>query len=302
MKRLALSLILVTMSVLASFGRGIMTFNEAQQQAYFLTDKMAYELDLTPAQYDQVYQVNLEYFLNVSGSDPWGYYWNYRNTDLAYILFDWQYGLYARAEYFYRPITWRRGVWYLPVWDYYKRTHFYYSHPSIWNTWRGGLWTGRVHSTPSPFIGHRPSAHHGGMRHDPYPGGHPNHNGGVHNGHNGHIGGQPGYNGGGHNGHNGHNGGQPGYNGGGNNNRPNGGQPGYNGGGNNNNRPNGGGQPGFNGGGNNRPNGGGQVGGGNHGGNNRPNRGGGQAGANRGGENRGGGHAGGTRNFGGGHR
>lgn len=281
MKRLALSLILVTMSVLASFGRGIMTFSEAQQQAYYLTDKMAYELDLTPAQYDEVYQVNLEYFLNVSGSDPWGYYWNYRNTDLAYILYDWQYNLYARSEYFYRPITWRRGAWYLPVWDYYSRTHFYYDRPTIWHTWRGGLWTGRVHSTPSPFIGHRPPTHHGGMRHDPYPNGHPgHHNGGYNNGHNN----------GGHNYNGGHNnGGHNGYNGGGNN-RPNGG--GHNGGGNN----------GYDGGGNNnRPNGGGQVSG-NRGGNDRPNRGGAQVGGNRGGENRGGGHAGGTRNFGGGRR
>ena len=294
MKRLALSLILVTMSVLASFGRGIMTFSEAQQQAYYLTDKMAYELDLTPAQYDEVYQVNLEYFLNVSGSDPWGYYWNYRNTDLAYILFDWQYNLYRYAEYFYRPIKWHRHRWYLPVWDHYNRTYYYYDRPTIWNTWRGGLWTGRHHNTPSPFIGHRPYSHNGGMRHDPYPGGHPGHIGGGHNGHNG---GTPGFNGGGHNGHNG---GTPGYNGG-DNNRPNGGgHNGYNGGG-NNNRPNGG----YNGGGNNRPNGGGQNGyngGGNRGGNERPNRGGAQVGGNRGGENRGGGHAGGTRNFGGGRR
>lgn len=298
MKRLALSLILVTMSVLASFGRGIMTFSEAQQQAYFLTDKMAYELDLTPMQYDEVYQVNLEYFLNVNGSDPWGFYWNYRNTDLAYILYDWQYSLYARSEYFYRPITWRRGAWYLPVWDYYNRTYFYYGRPSIWNTWRGGLWTGRVHNTPSPFIGHRPPAHHGGMRHDPYPGGHPGHHDGGY-----HHGGHNGYHDGGHNGH--HDGGHNGYNGGGNN-RPNdGGHNGYNGGG--NNRPNGGGHNGggnngYDGGGNNRPNGGGQVGGGNRGGNDRPNRGGAQVGGNRGGENRGGGHAGGTRNFGGGRR
>lgn len=309
MKRLALTLVLVAMGIITTFARGIMTFSEAQQQAYFLTDKMAYELDLTPTQYDQVYQVNLEYFLNVDGVDPWGYYWNYRNTDLSYILFDWQYNLYRYAEYFYRPIQWRSRSWYLPIWDRYQRTYYYYDRPTIWNTWRGGLWTGRVHNTPSPFIGHRPHNHSGGMRHDPYPGGHPGHPGHYggydhdhnHGGQPGHHGGQPGYNGGNNHGNN--HGGQPGYNGG--NNRPgnNGGQPGYNGG---NNRPgNGGGQPGGNGGarpgGNDRPAGGGaQPGGGHSGGS----RGGAQTGGSRGGGSRGGnaGGNGGGRSFGGGRR
>ena len=302
MKRFLLSFILVMTCAIASFGRGIMTFSEAQQQAYYLTDKMAYELDLTPVQYDQVYQVNLEYFLNVSGSDPWGYYWNYRNTDLAYILYDWQYGLYTRSEYFYRPIQWRRGAWYLPLWDFYARTHFYFDRPSIWHTWRGGLWTGRVHNTPSPFIGHRPPTHNGGMRHDPYPGGHPGHHDGGH-----HHGSQPGHNGNNGGSYNRPNGGsQPGHNGnnGGSYNRPNGGsQPGHNG---NNGgsyyRPNGGSQPGHNGNNGNtvtRPNGGSHHN--NSGGSyNRPNGGSGQS--HTGGANRVGAHTGGTRSFGGGHR
>lgn len=224
MKRLLLSLILAVSGFISSFA---ISFSEAQQYAYFLTDKMAYELDLTPAQYDEVYQVNLEYLLNIDRRNLYGYYWDYRNADLSYILFDWQYNLYRRAEYFYRPITWRSSSWHFLLWDRYHRTYYFFNRPTVWNSWRGGLWKGRVHSTPSPFIGHRPTIHNGGMRHDRRPGDH--------------IGGQPG--------------GKPHNNGGSyhnpGNSRPNGGNNGYQGG---NNRPNGGNnaQPG----GNNRPNGG----------------------------------------------
>ena len=255
MKRLALSLFITLAGCLSSFGIGIFSFTDAQEQAYYLTDKMAYELDLTPAQYDQVYQVNLEYFLNVDEPGLYGYYWDYRNTDLSYILYDWQYARYRRATYFYRPIEWRARTWYMPLWERYHRSYFFFNRPTIWTTWRGGLWHGRVHNTPSPFIGHRPPQHNGGMRHDRpgHPGFHPGY--------------QPDHN----NGHN--NGYRPGHNdgyrpGGGSVNRPNGGSNRPDGNvarpGGNSNRPSGGNY----GGGNNRPSGG-NYGGGNYGGGNR---------------------------------
>lgn len=265
MKRLLLSLILAVTGFIASFG---MSFSEAQQHAYFLTDKMAYELDLTPAQYDEVYQVNLEYLLNVNKRNPYDYYWDYRNADLNYILFDWQYDLYRRAEYFYRPIVWRSHAWHFYLWDRYHRTYYFFNRPTIWNSWHGGLWHGRVHNTPSPFIGHRPSIHNGGMRHDRRPGDH--------------IGGQPGGKP--------HNNGGSWYNPG--NNRPNGGNNGYN-------RPN----NGNNGhqGGYTRPNGGNNTQSGSNarpnGNNNRPN--GGYTGGNRG---NGGGNMSGSHNHAGGSR
>lgn len=272
MKRLLLSLILAVTGFIASFG---MSFSEAQQHAYFLTDKMAYELDLTPAQYDEVYQVNLEYLLNVNKRNPYDYYWDYRNADLNYILFDWQYDLYRRAEYFYRPIVWRSHAWHFYLWDRYHRTYYFFNRPTIWNSWHGGLWHGRVHNTPSPFIGHRPSIHNGGMRHDRRPGDH--------------IGGQPGGKP--------HNNGGSWYNPG--NNRPNGGNNRPNGSNNGYNRPN----NGNNGhqGGYNRPNGGNNTQSGSNarpnGNNNRPN--GGYTGGNRG---NGGGNMSGSHNHAGGSR
>ena len=49
MKRLLLSLFLAAAGVSAS----AMNYADAREYAYFLTDKMAYELNLTLAQYDQ---------------------------------------------------------------------------------------------------------------------------------------------------------------------------------------------------------------------------------------------------------
>ena len=95
MKRVLLSLLLVLTGSLAA---NALSYNDARERAWFLTDKMAYELNLNPEQYDVVYQVNLEYFLQVnSPSDCTGRYWRYRNTDLRYILFGEEGVLIARV-------------------------------------------------------------------------------------------------------------------------------------------------------------------------------------------------------------
>lgn len=163
MKRFLLSLAVAVFSAVSALG---MSLRDAQTQAYFLSDKMAYELNLTPWQYDQVYQVNLEYFLNINSPyDANGYFWNYRNTDLSYILYDWQWNVYRATEYFLRPLRWVRGAWYSALWDYYHRDYYFYHRPTIYAHCHGGLWHGRHPHSASPFIGHRPPHHSGGMNH-----------------------------------------------------------------------------------------------------------------------------------------
>lgn len=179
MKRFLLSLAVAVFSAVSALG---MSLRDAQTQAYFLSDKMAYELNLTPWQYDQVYQVNLEYFLNINSPyDANGYFWNYRNTDLSYILYDWQWNVYRATEYFLRPLRWVRGAWYSALWDYYHRDYYFYHRPTIYAHCHGGLWHGRHPHSASPFIGHRPPHHSGGMNHHygkpGKPGGHGYHPG-----------------------------------------------------------------------------------------------------------------------------
>ena len=62
MKRYVFILLAALLSV--TVGRA-MDYEEARQRAWFLTDKMAYELNLTPEQYDRAYEVNLNYLMSI---------------------------------------------------------------------------------------------------------------------------------------------------------------------------------------------------------------------------------------------
>ena len=62
MKKILLSLVL---SVAAIAGANAMSFSRAQAEALYLTDKMAYELNLNDQQYNDAYEINLDYFLRM---------------------------------------------------------------------------------------------------------------------------------------------------------------------------------------------------------------------------------------------
>ena len=177
MKRYLLTLLIVLSGTLSAKA---ISYNEARDRAWFLTDKMAYELNLTPDQYDRVYQVNLDYFMSIAyEADCYGVYWNYRDTDLRYILWDWQYRLYVTLDYFYRPIRWIRAAWHYPICDHYRYGYYYYERPRVYVSYHGCNWKRRGHNDVSPYKGWR--AERGpGMR-DRYdnnrPGGRP----GTHN-------------------------------------------------------------------------------------------------------------------------
>ena len=177
MKRYLLTLLIVLAGTLSAKA---ISYNEARDRAWFLTDKMAYELNLTPDQYDRVYQVNLDYFMSIAyEADCYGVYWNYRETDLRYILWDWQYRLYVTLDYFYRPIRWIRAAWHYPICDHYRYGYYYYERPRVYVSYHGCNWKRRGHNDVSPYKGWR--AERGpGMR-DRYdnnrPGGRP----GTHN-------------------------------------------------------------------------------------------------------------------------
>ena len=150
MKRLLLSFAML-FAVLSANALG---YDEARERALYLTDKMAYELNLTDEQYESVYQINLEYFLSINSvADLDGMYWNYRDEDLRYILWDTQYSLYCTLDYFFHPIRWYRSAWYYPIFHRYGRGIYFYSRPSFYYSYRGGLWVGRHRGGPSPFRG-----------------------------------------------------------------------------------------------------------------------------------------------------
>ena len=177
MNRYLLTLLIVLAGTLSAKA---ISYNEARDRAWFLTDKMAYELNLTPDQYDRVYQVNLDYFMSIAyEADCYGVYWNYRDTDLRYILWDWQYRLYVTLDYFYRPIRWIRAAWHYPICDHYRYGYYYYERPRVYVSYHGCNWKRRGHNDVSPYRGWR--AERGpGMR-DRYDNNRPSGRPGTHN-------------------------------------------------------------------------------------------------------------------------
>ena len=116
-----------------------MSYEQARNEALFLTDKMAYELNLTDEQYEAAYEINLDYLMGVTGrNDVFGTYWERRNLDLSYILLDWQWKSFIAATYFYRPLYWEAGYWHFGIYRRYPhRDYFYFGRPHFYVTYHG---------------------------------------------------------------------------------------------------------------------------------------------------------------------
>ena len=135
-KFISILALLFTMTVTVN----AMSYEQARQQALFLTDKMAYELNLTNDQYEAAYEINLDYLIGVNTYDDlYGPYWRYRNVDLSYVLLDWQYRAYCAASYFYRPLYFSDGLWHFSIYARYPhRNYFYFDRPVVYVSYCGG--------------------------------------------------------------------------------------------------------------------------------------------------------------------
>ena len=168
MKKMMILAVMMVMTITAN----AMSYTAAKNEALFLSDKMAYELNLTAVQYEAVYEINLDYLMSLNGhSDVFGIWWDRRNADLRYVLNSWQYDKYVALNHFYRPVAWKAGGWTFAVYSHYNRGHFYNAHPTVFVTYKGGH--NRVHGShyahmhkpaPAPAVHHHtpaPAPHHG---------------------------------------------------------------------------------------------------------------------------------------------
>ncbi len=137
MKKMMIAL--VAMLTMAATGKA-MSYEQARNEALFLTDKMAYELNLTDEQYEAAYEINLDYLMGVTSyDDVYGNYWERRNLDMSYILLDWQWRTFCAATYFYRPLYWSDGFWHFGIYARYPhRDYFYFGRPVFYASYRGG--------------------------------------------------------------------------------------------------------------------------------------------------------------------
>ena len=134
-------MMIALMSLLTFAAKGnAMSYEQARNEALFLTDKMAYELNLTEDQYEAVYEINLDYLMGVTSyDDVYALGWERRNSDLAFVLFDWQLTAYRTASYFYRPLYWHGGYWHFGIYARYpRRDFFYFGRPVFYASYRGG--------------------------------------------------------------------------------------------------------------------------------------------------------------------
>lgn len=162
MKRLMMSLVLMVTIVASA---AAMSFSKARKEALFLSDKMAYELNLSLSQYEAVYEINLDYMLGLNDrSDLDGVFWMRRNADLRYVLSPWQWDRYTQIVDFYRPMLWvsRHNFSLSLRTRYVDHKFFYYERPSIYGSYRGGhnaghqsYYEGRDFHRPETNVGPR---------------------------------------------------------------------------------------------------------------------------------------------------
>ena len=133
-KMMMIMAVMVTIATRAA----AMSYTEARTDALFLTDKMAYELNLSNDQYEAVYEINLDYLMGLSYNDVLGSNWAYRNGRLFRVLDSWQYSRYMETTYFYRPVSWTNNSWHFGIYSHYtNRNHFYRPRPNAYASYHG---------------------------------------------------------------------------------------------------------------------------------------------------------------------
>lgn len=110
----------------AGFQASAMSVQQSRNKAWFLTDKMAHELRLTNFQWDDVYEVNYDFFRslgNIFSSTV--KLERERDQKLMYILTAAQWNEYCRLSYFTTPCVAVNGNWSFSIYTHYDRNKFF---------------------------------------------------------------------------------------------------------------------------------------------------------------------------------
>ena len=176
----------MVMMMAIAISAAAMPYNTARNEALFLADKMAYELGLTATQYEAVYEINLDYLLNVdTRADVFGFWWEVRNRDLRYVLSTWQYDRFMASEWFYRPVVWGTGGWTFSIYTRYGVGRMFYHRPAVFVTFKGGHngnWNHGGNHNGNPNGNHNNGNWNHGGNHNGNHNGNANHNPSMNNG------------------------------------------------------------------------------------------------------------------------
>ena len=150
MKKMRLALMFVALAAISAKSFAAMSLSDIRREARFLTDRMGHELGLSNRQFEDVYEINFDFFYQANEvlddvvygyDDAIDYYYyllDVRNEDLMYVLRDNQYRKFVNRDYFYRPIYMVGNTWGMRIWKRYTdHNYFYFSIPVNFNTYRG---------------------------------------------------------------------------------------------------------------------------------------------------------------------
>ena len=175
MKRILFILFAAIMSTTVC--HAAMSNSRVRKETRFLTDKMAYELNLNTAQYNDVYEINYDFISGVRylmddvlRGEEWALnrYYDYldvRNDDLRWVLSSRQYSRFMQAAYFFRPIYVSGGRWSFRIYVTYSNpNHFYYPRPHHYRTYCGGHYRTHHHNVSYYRGRHNHPAYNGPFR------------------------------------------------------------------------------------------------------------------------------------------
>ena len=159
MKRIILILFAIGITAMSSVSMAAMSNSRVRKETRFLTDKMAYELNLNTAQYNDVYEINFDFIYSIRylmddvirgyewALDDYYNYLDVRNDDLRWVLSDAQYRRFLQADYFCRPIYASGGGWNFRVYiTYTNRNYFYFPKPYHYRSYSGGHYRTHFHN------------------------------------------------------------------------------------------------------------------------------------------------------------
>ena len=148
MKKTLFTLALIVMGFMAK--AFALPISEIRENARFLSDRMAYELELNSMQYEDCYEINYDFIYAINdlmddvvygaaaALDEYYRLLDYRNEDLRYVLNSHQYARFIALEYFYRPIYRHGRSWEFRIYSiYHNRSFFYFGLPSISHSYHG---------------------------------------------------------------------------------------------------------------------------------------------------------------------
>ena len=147
----AKTLLFVIAACLCLLPASVYGASDIRVHARFLTDRMAFELHLNTNQYNDLYEINYDFFTGISpymarmaiadavATDLYYHYLDIRNDDLRWVLSNAEYARFIALDYFFRPVYVAGGVCRLRVYTVYSdRNLFHFAPPRHYLTYRGG--------------------------------------------------------------------------------------------------------------------------------------------------------------------